>query len=816
MRSICGRKLPKFAPRRTALLLLFSVLLSVFTVFPSPVLADDGIDPTPPAEAETLLYDNGSDITVTQPETELTMPAQEPEAAVSSVPVITNADHSNIMPASGVDIAVNGTELLRVQTSLSTAESVSFTVDKPNVLSLGNASSMLYGEVYMPVTANQVGVATVTATVNCTNDNDNETVTIELYVTLTDGIYLIKNNETHLEGDYYLRPDKLPTVDVPLQPVYGSTNAYGGLENNLFRYWRIQYYGNGKYAIHSLANEAYALALVNGSVNLSSEISDASLWIIQSHAGSYRIVHGGSNNGNGLVFSIPQSTANIYLGNVYFYGMPTVRDYGDMPFENWRLIPASVSGIVLRNDLYGTLHNKTPATGCVGNAGVTLSDIGYSIVAFESDSDAVEWKTENSAVATVTQNGAMNLLSIGSATIKAAIGNSQYVTLNLSVIAADIKTYFVRNAATGLYADIQNGSMTSGNEVEQQGFDGENTQKWRFYRVIGTAFAIRSNQNISYYLGVENDTATEGADVVLRTGTVTGGMKWRLASGNDEYKLVSCLDPAYVLATVSSGATVGQRLILANYTDDEVYRDEWDLYDIVFSYVNYYDSTFTGSNSYLVNYISDANEFANTVFTRCFGVSFRMDGTATRYYGAAADQCSHGVNVPCTTGCGSSCNIQHHKNARLISNQLYNASRENNHIYVLWSHREMNTYCDGGSNNQHQTVNWIAVVYGKRPVIHFMNIYSTSSNQQEMLEQQQACMTLILAHETAHTFGMNDVYDNAGHDVSGAYVCIMEKFDANCAYDYYIDIKDGYEEPFCASCLATMQELVPQKLHHHN
>ncbi len=319
------------------------------------------------------------------------------------------------------------------------------------------------------------------------------------------------------------------------------------------------------------------MSLVNGSVSLSSEISDASLWIIQSHGSSYRIVHVGSDNGDGLVFSVYQSTANLYLGNEYFYGIPIVRDYGDMPFDNWSLIPVSDSGIVLRNDLYGTLHNSTSATGCVGNAGVTLSDIGYSIVAFGSGSDAVDWTTGNSAVTTVMQNGAMNLLSVGSATIKAAISSSQYVTLNLSIIAADFKTYFVRNAETGLYADIQNGTMSSGNEVEQQTFDGTNTQKWRFYRVIGTAFAIRSNQNISYYLGVENDTVSEGADIVLRTGTVTGGMKWRLEADDEGYRLASCLNSHYGLSAVSRTGESGEGLMLAKYTNmpTNELRENW-------------------------------------------------------------------------------------------------------------------------------------------------------------------------------------------------------------------------------------------------
>lgn len=128
----------------------------------------------------------------------------------------------------------------------------------------------------------------------------------------------------------------------------------------------------------------------------------------------------------------------------------------------------------------------------------------------------------------------------------------------------------------------------------------------------------------------------------------------------------------------------------------------------------------------------------------------------------------------------------------------------------MWTHRNFNTYCD--EDGGHQTVEWIAVVYNKRPVIHFMNISGITS------QRRQACMTLNLIHETAHTFGMDDVYDNPGHDVNGGYRCVMEKFEEQYAYAYYEDIlfnRNG-ATPFCASCLSAMQQLVPKKLHHGN
>lgn len=73
-------------------------------------------------------------------------------------------------------------------------------------------------------------------------------------------------------------------------------------------------------------------------------------------------------------------------------------------------------------------------------------------------------------------------------------------------------------------------------------------------------------------------------------------------------------------------------------------------------------------------------------------------------------------------------------------------------------------------------------------------------------------MTLNLAHETAHTFNMDDVYDNIGHDVDNATVCVMERFDSATAYAFYNNILDGKVDAFCESCTATLRQLVLNKI----
>jgi hypothetical protein len=212
------------------------------------------------------------------------------------------------------------------------------------------------------------------------------------------------------------------------------------------------------------------------------------------------------------------------------------------------------------------------------------------------------------------------------------------------------------------------------------------------------------------------------------------------------------------------------------------------------SYVHYYDSTFVGNTAAIQN-ITYANAFSNFVFSRYFNVTMTMDGSASQY-DTIIEDCPLGATASCDNNCGNDCSAQHHKNGLNISNQLYYDSRESNHIYVLWTNRNAGIYCTE-TNGVHRTVNWIAVVYGKRPVIHFLMVYNTST-------LQRACMALNLVHETAHTLKMNDVYDNAGHDTSGATNCVMERFEPDNAYAYYQDVLNGIKRPFCSSCEEAM------------
>ena len=431
-----------------------------------------------------------------------------------------------------------------------------------------------------------------------------------------------------------------------------------------------------------------------------------------------------------------------------------------------------------------------------------IEEMAYTLI--NTNAVSVEWESIDPSVATVDSYGMITAVALGETVITAtgtfSDGSTATAECEVAVIPFPEGTYFLRNKQTKHFADIKGPTMAAGTTIHQWEFHGGTSQKWIFDHRGDGYYAIKSanSTSVDYYLGVQGDLDATETPIILRSGTITDGMLWRVTTTTSGAYRLTPKTGNWCLCTWYATSQNGGKLFQGWYAENDSYKDEWELSNTIFSYVNYYDSSFA-NNQNLIHFISQANTFANSAYSKWYGIKFRMDGEATRKYDALADQCSHGVNSPCTNACGSSCNDTHHKNLLRASDQLFNAPREDNHIYVMWSHRSANTYCDGGEDNIHTLSNGIGVVYYHRPVIHFVNISGDDYLKKEM------CMGIALAHETAHTFGMDDVYDNVGHDVDDETVCIMERFDQNHVYDFYQGVSSGYINPFCNSCEAQIR-----------
>ena len=137
----------------------------------------------------------------------------------------------------------------------------------------------------------------------------------------------------------------------------------------------------------------------------------------------------------------------------------------------------------------------------------------------------------------------------------------------------DEKIGFLQNTATEKYMDIEGPSTVEGAFIQQWQFNGKLQSKWLFGVQSGGYFTIKSRYS-NMYIGVD-PTNTE---YIRQYDSIENNTLWKFietSSGN--YKLVckSIESSGYVLATQSQTSGNGSNLMMASYTEDTNYRDEW-------------------------------------------------------------------------------------------------------------------------------------------------------------------------------------------------------------------------------------------------
>lgn len=296
----------------------------------------------------------------------------------------------------------------------------------------------------------------------------------------------------------------------------------------------------------------------------------------------------------------------------------------------------------------------------------------------------VEWQSSDSSIATVS-NGVVTGKTTGTTTIMAGYMDADRnmhvaeCTVNVRIEQGE---YFLQNKQTGYYADIKGPTMASGTTIHQWRFNLNNSQKWDFTHLGDGYYSIKSkNSSTAYYLGVINDSSALDVDIVLRAGSLTNGMKWKIAvTDNGAFKLIPKTGESkgYVLATTTSSATNGAKLIQGAYVDNDSYRDEWNIH-LVSEYVyrtesaNIYYDDVTDASAYWSDYwIEYHYNTAVAAITNKFYVDFEVKNIGYSSSLNLSASCSTGQFVACNQSCAplSSCNTKHHKGGYRLTNLL--------------------------------------------------------------------------------------------------------------------------------------------------
>ena len=198
-----------------------------------------------------------------------------------------------------------------------------------------------------------------------------------------------------------------------------------------------------------------------------------------------------------------------------------------------------------------------------------------------------------------------------------------------------------------------------------------------------------------------------------------------------------------------------------------------------YKFYHYYDSSFTSARQ---NQISAAVAAVDSAYNNMFRFSFSTKGTPQ-------------LASSLTSGA--------HKDIISISNTLNSYARDNNEIKVFWTDYGYGTYCSHETGSC-KPFDALAAVYKNRPVIHITNLVPDGGSS----NYYKACMALLLMHETAHTFDLDDRFDISSHSASGMQ-CVMDTFsEGKKAYDYYTAILDETQDAFCATCRNDMIDAI--------
>ncbi len=372
-------------------------------------------------------------------------------------------------------------------------------------------------------------------------------------------------------------------------------------------------------------------------------------------------------------------------------------------------------------------------------------------------------------------------------------------------------TYYIQNAGSEEYLSFNKTAVLNPT------FFNNDTQKW-LIEYVGelSGYVTIKSVSSSKYLGVDNRNSSS---VRMYSGIGNYSI-WKLdlsTTGNIIFKCKATEETESVLSSYPDTSYLHQKKYVnekemsskdSTYDCSTDYIDEWYILTKVISFVNYFDSSFSPK---MEKHISTANSFTNLVYARYFNIGLYMDGSS-EYYHSSADDCSVGR---CSDSCSPSC-TEHHKNLTHISNGIYNSPRENDHIYILWTNRDNYMYCNE-VDGHHLATSYMGMVIGEktslgiiknRPVIHILRC--NTENVDWVGYTLFSGMSLLLAHETAHTFQMEEVYDEGYSDIHSSeekWNCIMGKLNPKSMISFYNSIQDNSAKPFCAECEAKLSEL---------
>ena len=356
-------------------------------------------------------------------------------------------------------------------------------------------------------------------------------------VILPQGVYYIKNS-----NNLYVKTDG--TINDGNSIIQGNIGITSMLDIVKIRYlWKIKYLGSDRYSIRSMSKpdmgiiNGYSNSVVLSGIGINDNLSQLT-----------------SNQKWGIAW-------NAEAGGIVIYkdadNVQVIKGENDSLTSGTNLVTGNITSnsqwlfLEENNPPEGvTFYNADDGTNCsssmvfmVKGQNKTLQELDIIPVVYRIDtnSQVLVWQSGNTSIADISPIG--DLISVKATGITDIIANSISNDITLSgsfqidvaPLANDV--YYFQNAdsETFMYASYPGNGISLGLE----NYNVHLNAQWKLEYIGNSFYTINWFYNSNYYAGISGDTNSNNSSVVLRSGYITDGMKWKFEDNGYGYYTIT-------------------------------------------------------------------------------------------------------------------------------------------------------------------------------------------------------------------------------------------------------------------------------------
>ena len=371
-------------------------------------------------------------------------------------------------------------------------------------------------------------------------------------------------------------------------------------------------------------------------------------------------------------------------------------------------------------------------------------------------------------------------------------------------------TYFIQNAGTDKYMDVEGASTASGAIIQQWAYHTGNQAKFVIEHVSGQQGYCRiKSVHSNLYVGVDSTNTS----VIRQYSTLNDYTLWKIESTTTDvarrlkFTCKATESSGLVLSVPSVTSGDGVDLTQNTYVNDTNICDEWIALFVRYGAVvnAFYD------HGYHVRYgeteavsrekITQYNLAVSERYLELFGLVIQVN--TPQYFNSAIDNCKGTVSSNnIDTLCSHSSGIIHTDRGSIINDFYSQHAGNNTTTSELWTCHKIKSIASDGNVNYNRSCSWYSSIY----------VLAIDYTESERAQDSVG----VLMHELAHQYGVTDHYHENDENGNCKFPdkcsqCTGNTETMNCVMVDPYDTIDR-EDVMCDAC---KQEMITHLEKHH-